>query len=166
MKTITKICKQCRESFEGSLKEHRRGNAKFCGHRCSAIHSNLNRPYLTLACKSCEKPFKSKASHAKYCSASCSSRSNNTSSGRHKYRYHLNGIINKLIGTKVCLSCGWDKTTCDVHHIIPRKKGGTDAHTNITVVCPNCHRLLDRGIMDATSIPTVSDRYRTISSSQ
>lgn len=41
----------------------------------------------------------------------------------------------------VCSNCGWDKTTCDIHHMKPKKHGGTDDHNNLTVLCPNCHRL-------------------------
>lgn len=40
-----------------------------------------------------------------------------------------------------CSNCGWDKTVCDVHHIIPKSIGGTDDHSNLTYICPNCHRL-------------------------
>lgn len=41
----------------------------------------------------------------------------------------------------VCSNCGWDKTTCDIHHIVPRASGGTNDHINLTILCPNCHRL-------------------------
>ena len=41
----------------------------------------------------------------------------------------------------VCSNCGWNKTTCDLHHIIPKSRGGKDSHENITILCPNCHRL-------------------------
>lgn len=44
-----------------------------------------------------------------------------------------------------CFSCGWDKTTCDIHHIVPSSKGGTDSHNNLTNLCPNCHRLAHEG---------------------
>ncbi|WP_369826963.1 HNH endonuclease signature motif containing protein [Nitrosovibrio sp. Nv6] len=40
-----------------------------------------------------------------------------------------------------CTRCGWDKATCDVHHIIPRCKGGLNTVTNGEVICPNCHRI-------------------------
>ena len=42
---------------------------------------------------------------------------------------------------KGCSNCGWNEASCDIHHIVPRSKGGTDDHTNLTVLCPNCHRL-------------------------
>lgn len=44
-----------------------------------------------------------------------------------------------------CIVCGWDDDTCDVHHIHPRKEGGSDELTNLAVLCPNHHRGADRG---------------------
>jgi 5-methylcytosine-specific restriction endonuclease McrA len=40
-----------------------------------------------------------------------------------------------------CSNCGWDEASCDIHHILPRSKGGKDADDNLAVLCPNCHRL-------------------------
>lgn len=40
-----------------------------------------------------------------------------------------------------CSRCGWNEAVGDIHHITPRSKGGTDEHTNLTYICPNCHRL-------------------------
>lgn len=44
-----------------------------------------------------------------------------------------------------CSECGWDKSICDIHHIVPKSKGGSDEHSNLTYLCPNCHRLAHRG---------------------
>lgn len=44
-----------------------------------------------------------------------------------------------------CFNCDWDKTSCDLHHIIPQSKGGKDSIDNITHLCPNCHRLAHEG---------------------
>jgi hypothetical protein len=38
-----------------------------------------------------------------------------------------------------CVICGWNKSSCDIHHIIPRKFGSNDEN-NLVIVCPNCHR--------------------------
>lgn len=38
-----------------------------------------------------------------------------------------------------CTECGWDETTCDVHHVIPRSKGGKNTIENAIMLCPNCH---------------------------
>lgn len=39
-----------------------------------------------------------------------------------------------------CMICGWNEATCDIHHIIPRKIGGSNDNDNLVIVCPNCHR--------------------------
>lgn len=44
-----------------------------------------------------------------------------------------------------CFNCGWDKARCDLHHIVPQSKGGTDSPSNLTYICPNCHRLAHTG---------------------
>lgn len=40
-----------------------------------------------------------------------------------------------------CNRCGWSKARCDVHHIIPKSKGGKNTVSNGEVICPNCHRV-------------------------
>ena len=44
----------------------------------------------------------------------------------------------KKIPNKKCEQCGWDKSFCDRHRIIP-ELGYT--RENVRVLCPNCHRL-------------------------
>lgn len=34
---------------------------------------------------------------------------------------------------------------CEIHHIIPRRKGGKDAPSNMVVLCPVCHRKIHYG---------------------
>lgn len=40
-----------------------------------------------------------------------------------------------------CSICGWNESSCDIHHIIPRSNGGGDEMSNLIIVCPNCHRI-------------------------
>lgn len=47
-----------------------------------------------------------------------------------------------------CFNCGWNKSKCDIHHIIPVSKNGTNDHKNLTILCPNCHRLAHDGILN------------------
>jgi 5-methylcytosine-specific restriction endonuclease McrA len=63
-------------------------------------------------------------------------------------RRRRNGIepkkesIKSLIDNNIpCEKCGWDKATCDRHHVVPLSAGGDDSPDNIIVLCPNCHRL-------------------------
>lgn len=44
-----------------------------------------------------------------------------------------------------CAICGWDEAPCDIAHIEARKNGGADAFENVTILCPNHHRLFDMG---------------------
>lgn len=48
-----------------------------------------------------------------------------------------------------CAICGWNESTCDVHHIIPKSEGGNDENDNLILVCPNHHRILH----------TIKDKY-------
>lgn len=52
--------------------------------------------------------------------------------------------ITKILkrANKGCSICGWNESTCDIHHIIERKNGGTDNIDNLIIVCPNCHRII------------------------
>jgi 5-methylcytosine-specific restriction endonuclease McrA len=40
-----------------------------------------------------------------------------------------------------CEKCGWDTARCDVHHRVPKARGGLHTLVNAVVLCPNCHRI-------------------------
>lgn len=40
-----------------------------------------------------------------------------------------------------CEICGWNEATCDVHHRIPKNRGGKNTIENAIVLCPNHHRI-------------------------
>jgi len=44
--------------------------------------------------------------------------------------------------TTPCTQCTWAEGKCDIHHINGRKIPDPHNPTNLTVVCPNCHRLV------------------------
>jgi len=44
-----------------------------------------------------------------------------------------------------CSACGWNEASLDIHHIISRAKGGSNDNSNLTALCPNCHRLTHAG---------------------
>lgn len=39
-----------------------------------------------------------------------------------------------------CSQCGWNKSYCDRHRIIPGSEGGKYIKENVIPLCPNCHR--------------------------
>lgn len=44
-----------------------------------------------------------------------------------------------------CSNCGWNLAPCDIHHVVEQCNGGSDEHSNLTLLCPNCHRLAHAG---------------------
>lgn len=52
--------------------------------------------------------------------------------------------ISKILkrSNQKCSICGWNESTCDIHHIIPKKYKGDDSTDNLIIVCPNCHRVI------------------------
>ena len=52
-----------------------------------------------------------------------------------------------LIGGDKCFICGWDEAPNDVCHLIPVKDGGKETIENMILLCPNHHRMLDRGLI-------------------
>ena len=58
-----------------------------------------------------------------------------------------------------CFTCGWyhEGVVGDIHHITPKKDGGTDANTNLTHICPNCHRLAHSGVLKPEELVSIHD---------
>ena len=53
--------------------------------------------------------------------------------------------ILKRIEKMKCSRCGWSEGSCDLHHIHGRKIENPHQHSNLTILCPNCHRLAHEG---------------------
>jgi len=51
-----------------------------------------------------------------------------------------------------CCICGWNKSTCDIHHINGKKIENADEHSNLTLICPNCHRMVHNGLIDISKL--------------
>ena len=158
-------CKYCNKQFKKKWTDQ-----KYCSHSCSAIAGNLGRKqsqatknkrsntmlllyknksriYHTYDCENCNSQFKTTKKVRKERKALCSECKRITKSldiTKITTIFALSKktmikILNRL--NLSCFNCGWNKTVCDVHHIIPRHKGGNDEHDNLTYICPNCHRL-------------------------
>ena len=65
---------------------------------------------------------------------------NETTSIKELSKRTITKILNRA--NKGCSICGWNESTCDIHHIIEKSNGGTDEHNNLIIVCPNCHRII------------------------
>jgi hypothetical protein len=55
-----------------------------------------------------------------------------------------------------CELCGYNLTV-DIHHILEVKNGGEDSLDNLCVICPCCHALIHRGIIELNSREEISN---------
>lgn len=53
---------------------------------------------------------------------------------------------------KCCEWCDVQVDSPDVHHIKPREEGGPNRRQNLIVLCPNCHRKADRGMISRSKL--------------
>jgi len=51
-----------------------------------------------------------------------------------------------------CALCGWDLAPNDVCHVVARKNGGPNTVDNVVMLCPNHHRLFDRGAIPVEEV--------------
>jgi len=56
-----------------------------------------------------------------------------------------------------CSRCGWDEEICDIHHIYGRKCKDADNHKKLTLLCPNCHRLVHAGKVPIDELITLDE---------
>jgi len=61
-----------------------------------------------------------------------------------KLHSRFNNIYTKYGGK--CAVCSFDEVV-EVHHIKPRRIGGSDELENLILLCPNHHALADRGLL-------------------
>lgn len=64
-------------------------------------------------------------------------------------------LKNELYFERADRQCEWCDTEVDspdVHHITPREDGGPNDSENLIVLCPNCHRKADRGVISRSKL--------------
>ncbi len=153
-KSIKTECKSCGKLFQARIKELTRGLGRFCSLSCSAQYSNKCRKREpNTFCTSCNKPiYRNCLKFKTYsCSVECRQildRKNRKNCSTNKYfgsgpkRKKFTDKVKEKYGSS-CEICKWSKARCDVHHIIPLCKGGTNDYDNVIVLCPNHHRIAD-----------------------
>jgi 5-methylcytosine-specific restriction endonuclease McrA len=104
---------------------------------------NPREKHLTYTCEKCKTSFQSAAyirnerkKHCEICRRKVKSSSN-------ELMQLSSRTIQKILKrAKIeCAMCGWNRTSLDIHHILPRSEGGSDELNNLIALCPNCHRL-------------------------
>jgi 5-methylcytosine-specific restriction endonuclease McrA len=160
MKTITQICKECKQNFEAQLREVNRGNAKYCSKKCSKIgiskthlerNAKINLP--NVECSYCHKIFyksnskkKSPKSNLHFCCREHKDLAQRIefglkdihpphySGGSSSYRdIALRNFPNK------CANCEYDKIPeiLEVHHKDRNRENNN--LENLIILCSRCH---------------------------
>lgn len=132
------------------------GSGRFCSKRCASSYAanktNKNRP-ISYVCEVCGKAFEKRTSIKKGRKITCDT-CKNTSVHSNKELNNLleasSRTVSKILyRMKIpCSLCGWNKASCDVHHIVPKKMGGNNSNENLIIVCPNCHREIHNDVCE------------------
>lgn len=145
------ICENCKNSHDGEY-----GSGRFCSSscmhayvsKCKNIDKNKNKNLIfEYICETCGTKFNKITKIRNGRKITC----NNCKNNAVHYKKNPKSIfdfskrtVSKIFsrGKVKCVLCGWNNATCDVHHIISKKDGGSNDNSNLIILCPNCHREL------------------------
>lgn len=159
-RSMEKICKHCNQIFDAEPREINRGNAKFCSLSCASKNRNLNKKKYNISCIICNNSFISVNPKAKYCCNACKLRAYRK---KMKSNFQISRKEYNILISQPCAICNWNKTSCDVHHIIPVYMGGLNESHNLITLCPNCHRMAHRNLISQAELQELRKSW-TISS--
>lgn len=144
------ICKECQKKFKTIWRNI------FCSQHCSAVFHNRNRlpPTEEQRKKVSESLKKYWNEHPEKKGKDCRGEEyvkfiGSFTKGKFKGRFIESILsVSKRTSSKIikrinlgCCICGWKEGSCDIHHIDGRKIFNPDNHENLTLLCPNHHRL-------------------------
>jgi len=155
---MDKDCKNCGLRF--STKD---GRKIFCSRSCSAQYNNSKRDPISeeQRKKISEGLRKHYADNPDKIVKGKKASERAGSSTKGKYKEDIDSILEASPRTvsKIlkrlelgCSVCNWKEGSLDVHHIRGRKIEHANSHSNLTVLCPNCHRLAHEGKIDSSTL--------------
>lgn len=160
-----KICKGCNQKF--TTRDNRKS---FCSQSCSSKFNNARRdpPTDEQKNKIKESLIKFYEEHPEKKTSREQGIKQGIESAKGRFRETVPTSIlevSKRTTSKIlkrlglgCSYCGWDKGTCDIHHINGRKIEDADHHSNLALICPNCHRLVHEGKLSKDELISL-DKY-------
>ena len=149
--TIEKPCVYCNNTFTAKLKEHLRGNAKYCSKDCFYKQLSKDRSLQTednCTCSYCGNSFHKSPSKIKefnFCSRKCKDTAQKIGSGIPIQPSHYGEELASYRAKAFqhyehkCAKCGYDEYTkvLQVHHKdCNRENNEID---NLIILCPTCH---------------------------
>lgn len=153
------VCENCGKEHDGTF-----GSGRFCCRSCANSrhfskevkekiskgvikYNNENKLTYTYICEKCNKGFQTTKTFKKNNHIYCDDCKRTVKHVKTDITSILD--VSKRTITKIlnrsnvgCSLCGWNESTCDIHHIIPKSKGGNNELDNLIIICPNCHRVI------------------------
>lgn len=157
-----KSCLHCDGLIE-SRGPKRDAAAMFCSIACRGAHQKAQSvaagKIISTNCETCGTPITFYASmrpKGAYCSISCKSIAHSARiTGRIQDEFHRNSTFRKSMRRFLhdrCAICGWAEAPCDVAHVVGRGSGGANILENVTMLCPNHHRMFDCGLISVEEV--------------
>ena len=154
-------CKNCGETF--ATRPHIKQRV-FCSIDCrdgfrKKLTGSKNPMYnrAEMPCENCGKPMQVTSAYLKgkkvgYCSKECGKEAFRKKIAKVKRTNNRRGKQAARIrdGGK-CVICGFSHATA-VHHIIPKRSGGTDRVENLVTLCPNHHYMVHANLISFDEI--------------
>lgn len=150
------ICEKCGKEFSEDWRKYPKGKARFCSIKCSnsRIHTKETKEKISKSLSkegSKKSLLKAKQKHASFL--------------RKIEAITITDISKRTISKIVkrmnlkCSNCGWyvEGAVGDIHHILEVKNGGTDDMSNLTYLCPNCHRMVHSGVLSPDKLIGLQD---------
>ena len=127
-------------------------------------------------CLQCGAPLPADYGNArKYCSTKCK-RAAGLTDGRLGHIKDMNNRMSKVKDYVYqaydykCAICGWQledhpvkgksgwlhSRGCEIHHIVPVAEGGNDSAQNLILLCPNCHKAANEGLIEAEDLKNLT----------
>ena len=142
-----KFCMFCGKPLEGNTQK------KFCSCSCSAMYNNKQRRLTTkgkkklVKCIVCGNEFWASI-HINTTKCKCENCKKHNRKHYNPDPKSIKDMSSKTTAKLIkraglgCSICGWKESSLDIHHIIPKKEGGTNDNENLIMLCPNCHRIV------------------------
>lgn len=165
------ICETCGSEFFDDWRKDKRTPCRFCSRACSNVRSVsgetrkrtsealkqffANFETVDRICEQCGKIYHSKDLSRKVCFECLPTSIRHNAKNRVKQVVASIKDVSSRTVEKIlrrmslpCSCCGFhvQGVALDIHHILPRKEGGTDDMNNLCYICPNCHRIVHTNI--------------------
>lgn len=145
---VTLSCAGCKGLFTRFASGVKNPDASYCGRSCLSASKSVDR-----VCCHCGKSFVTQVgrlsgktnSSANFCGRECYWASMRKPKASLKGRGSTcqRACADVIAAAPFCASCGTMSYRLEAHHIIPRRRGGTDNRSNLVPLCPTCHKRIE-----------------------